>query len=103
MKKLISALCALAMVMVTYTPAQARFKGSQGPAGAQRPTSDAIVLQWNEIAVTTIGAQPPFLVILKKPQQIFGPRERAGMGREDPVGASLHDAVTAICAAGRPS
>ena len=23
-------------------------------------TSDAIVLQWNEIAVTTIGAQPPF-------------------------------------------
>lgn len=24
-------------------------------------TSDAVVLQWNEIAVTTIGAQPPFL------------------------------------------
>jgi hypothetical protein len=23
-------------------------------------TSDAIILQWNEIAVATIGAQPPF-------------------------------------------
>ena len=33
---------------------------AQGQAGAQGPTSDAIVLQWNEVAVTTIGAQPPF-------------------------------------------
>lgn len=30
------------------------------PSSASSTTSDAIVLEWNEIAVTTIGAQPPF-------------------------------------------
>ncbi len=29
-------------------------------AGPADPTSDHVVLEWNEIAVTTIGAQPPF-------------------------------------------
>ncbi len=59
-KKFICALAVISMVMATYSAAPARFKGSKGPAGAQGFTSDAIVLQWNEIAVTTIGAQPPF-------------------------------------------
>src|SRR6266550_877424 len=58
-KKFICTLAAISMVMLTYNPAQARFKAS-GPVGAQEPTSDAIILQWNEIAVATIGAQPPF-------------------------------------------
>ena len=59
-KKFICTLAAISMVMVTYSPAQARFKGLLGPAGAQEPTSDAVVLEWNEIAVATVGAQPPF-------------------------------------------
>jgi len=59
-RKFICTLAVISMVMVTSMPAPARFKWSQGQAGAQGPTSDAIVLKWNEIAVTTIGAQPPF-------------------------------------------
>jgi hypothetical protein len=35
--------------------------GAGAPTAAQAPhTTDDAVLQWNEIAVVTIGAQPPF-------------------------------------------
>lgn len=75
MKRLISALCALAMVMVTHTPAPARFKGSQGTAGTHVPaafvsstrTETALtfseesdhtnqVLEWNQIFIDTLIA-----------------------------------------------
>ena len=59
-KKFICMLAVISMVMATYSMAPARFKGSQVPAGVEGLTSDAIVLQWNEIAIATIGAQPPF-------------------------------------------
>ena len=38
----------------------AKFKGSLRRLRSQEPISDAVVLQWNQIAVATIGAQAPF-------------------------------------------
>ncbi len=51
----LSALMLMGLAMVNLAP-----NTSARRAPAQGHTSDAIVLQWNEIAVTTIGAQPPF-------------------------------------------
>ncbi len=54
-KQLLNCLLTITILLCALTNVWA-----QGQAGAQGPTSDAIVLQWNEVAVTTIGAQPPF-------------------------------------------
>lgn len=51
-----NALCfATAAALVLAAPAAVHVTASQGDR-----TSDHFVLEWNEIAVTTIGAQPPF-------------------------------------------
>ncbi len=54
-KQLLNCLLTITILLCALTNVWA-----QGQAGAQGPTSDAIVLQWNEVAATTIGAQPPF-------------------------------------------
>ncbi|HEY8559224.1 MAG TPA: vanadium-dependent haloperoxidase [Pyrinomonadaceae bacterium] len=59
--KLIGALALISMMTLIYLPAEAKFKARPRTAKAQETgTSDAVVREWNQIAFTTIGAQPPF-------------------------------------------
>jgi hypothetical protein len=58
--KLIGTLVLISMMMFIYLPAEAKFKSSLRLTKPQVTTSDAVVREWNEIAFTTIGAQPPF-------------------------------------------
>jgi hypothetical protein len=59
--KLIFTPALISMLLLSCLQAEARFKASPRPAGARAVTSDAVVREWNELAFTTIGAQPgPF-------------------------------------------
>ena len=52
---------ALVMLFVLTMPLAIAWNASHACASSPSAvTSDAVILHWNEIAVTTIGAQPPF-------------------------------------------
>ena len=60
-RKLFCLLAALSILSVTFIPAEAAPKTRKNSAGKQVIfTSDAVVREWNQIAFTTIPAQPPF-------------------------------------------
>jgi hypothetical protein len=59
-RKLFSLLAALSILLATSLPALAASKSQSRFMAPPSFTSDSVVREWNEIAFTTIPAQPPF-------------------------------------------
>ncbi len=57
-KRIFCLLAAISILSTTFPPTQAQATAMRTPGA--RFTSDAVVREWNEIAFTTIPAQPPF-------------------------------------------
>ncbi len=58
-KKMFCLLATISFVSLTYIPASATLRTGPNSASVSAFTSDAVVREWNEIAFTTIPAQPP--------------------------------------------
>lgn len=59
-KGLTCVVAAISIAMLTFSPVLAKRTPPRVSAKAAAFTSDAVVLEWNQIAFTTIPAAPPF-------------------------------------------